>query len=154
MVDVPEIRCLKRFMRWVQRHFKSEEESFIGWEPDPRHAEISGQCFDALAENQCERWRSVRVFLDPCLCHHPSCNVSVVGDYSMWVNRKLRRDCPGNPSKLGVESHQENGEPRPPTARARVAPLCRRCAANWDGCGESLSVTWVTLRHARSRTAL
>ena len=21
----------------------------------------------------------------------------------MWVNRKLRRDCPGNPSRLGME---------------------------------------------------
>ena len=47
--------------------------------------EISGQCFDALAENQCERWRSVRVFLDPCLCHHPSCNASVVAITTNWI---------------------------------------------------------------------
>ena len=25
------------------------------------------------------------------------------GGYSMWVNRKMRRDCSGNPSKLGME---------------------------------------------------
>ena len=25
------------------------------------------------------------------------------GRYSMWVNRKLRRECLGNPSKLGME---------------------------------------------------
>ena len=56
--------------------------------------------------------------------------------------------------EAGSGSHQEKGEPRPPTARARVAPLYRRCAANRDGCGESLSVTWTTLRQARSRTAL
>ena len=141
-------------MRWVQRHFKSEEESFIGWEPDPRHAEISGQCFDALAENQCERWRSVRVFLDPCLCHHPSCNVSVVGGLQQVGQPKATSRLSWESVEAGRGSHQENGEPRPPTARARVAPLCRRCAANRDGCGESLSVTWATLRHARSRTAL
>ena len=56
--------------------------------------------------------------------------------------------------EAGRGGPQENGEPRPPTDRARVAPLCRRCAANRDGCGESLSVTWATLRHARSRSAL
>ena len=25
------------------------------------------------------------------------------GDYSMWVNRKMRPDCSGNPSTLGME---------------------------------------------------
>ena len=54
----------------------------------------------------------------------------------MWVNRKLRRD---TAKALG---------------RARVASLCRRGAANQDGCGECLSVTPATLCHARSRMAL
>ena len=32
----------------------------------------------------------------------------------MWVNRELRGDCPGNPSKLGMEVLKANGEtPRP-----------------------------------------
>ena len=67
----------------------------------------------------------------------------------MWVNHKLRRDCLGNPSKLGG-GPQENGEPRNPSAGARVPSLRRRGAANWDGCDECLSVTRATLCHARS----
>ena len=30
-------------------------------------------------------------------------DVRQVWGYIMWVNRKLRRECPGNPSKLGME---------------------------------------------------
>ena len=36
--------------------------------------------------------------------HHGGVVVCVkCGGYSTWVNRKVRRDCPGNPSKLGME---------------------------------------------------
>ena len=51
------------------------------------------------------------------------------GRYSMWVDRKLRRDCLGNLLEVGYGGPQENGEPRTPTAMARVVPLCRHCAA-------------------------
>ena len=58
-----------------------------------------------------------------------------------------------HPSKLGMEvlRRMANHEP---SAGAQVVSLCRRGAANRDGCGESLSATWATLCHARSRMAL
>ena len=80
--------------------------------------------------------------------HHRSVMVCVkCGSSSMWVNRKLRRDCLGNPSKLGMEvlKRVANREtPRP----GQEWPL------SVDSCGESLSVTWATVCRARSRMAL
>ena len=60
------------------------------------------------------------------------------GAYSTCMNRKLRRECLGNPSNLGMEVLKRTANREPPTARPRVASLCRRCAAF----------------HARSRMAL
>ena len=48
----------------------------------------------------------------------------------MWVNHKLRRDCPGNPSKLGVGGPQENGEPRTPSAGG-LSPSTWRRQPGW-----------------------
>ena len=76
------------------------------------------------------------------------------------VNGKLCRDSPGNPSKLGMEvlkrmaNRETLGRKGDPSARPRVACLRRRCAANWVGCGQRLSVSWATRCLARSRLAL
>ena len=65
------------------------------------------------------------------ICNHRGVLVCAnCGVKSMCVNCKLRRDC-----VAGCGLSQENDKPRDPTARARVAPLCRRCAAKLDGCG-------------------
>ena len=38
--DVQEIRCLNRIIRWIKPPFKPTNQSYIEWEPDPRHIEI------------------------------------------------------------------------------------------------------------------
>ena len=49
------------------------------------------------------------------IVHHRGVMVCVQrGDYSMWVNRKLRSDCPGNPSKLGMEVLKRMANREPP----------------------------------------
>ena len=59
--------------------------------------------------------------------HHRSVLVCVkCGGSSMWVNRKLRRDCPGNPSKLGMEVLKRMAKRKTPSAKARVA-----CPSTW-----------------------
>ena len=60
------------------------------------------------------------------------------GDYSMWVNHKPRRVCPGNPSKLAWRS-----------SRIWRTPGCG--ADTWGGGDWNLSATRATLCHARSR---
>ena len=55
----------------------------------------------------------------------------------MWVDRQQRRDCLGNPPKLGMEVLKRTANRETHTARSRVASLCRRGAANRAGCGES-----------------
>ena len=40
----------------------------------------------------------------------------------MWVNRKLRRDCPGNPSKLGMEVLERTAN-RESTRQGQAWPL-------------------------------
>ena len=75
------------------------------------------------------------------------------GGHSKRVNRKLRRDCLGNPSKLSMEVLKRTVNPQRPGQE--WPPLCRRCcAAIWDGGGGNLSATLATLCHARSRMAL
>ena len=57
------------------------------------------------------------------------------GGYSMWVNRKLRLDCPGNPSELGMEvkwrtaKHhgQDKSGPSPSTGRRNAGWWWREC---------------------------
>ena len=38
--DVSEVRCLNRLLRYVSPAYKSADEGYIEWEPDPRHLEI------------------------------------------------------------------------------------------------------------------
>ena len=82
--------------------------------------------------------------------HHRCIMVCVeCGGFSMWVNGKLRRDCPWEPLILERRSLKEWRTGKP-SAGASVASLCRCGAANrGGGGGDSLSVT-----HARSRMAL
>ena len=72
----------------------------------------------------------------------------------MWVNRKLRRDCPGNPSRLGMEVLKRMASRENTSAGAEVASPRRRGAANRDGGVERLSWNRATLCHARSSMAL
>ena len=48
--------------------------------------------------------RAVSAHIGHGIFHHRRVMVCVTrGGYTMWVNRKLHRDCPGHPSKLGTE---------------------------------------------------
>ena len=58
------------------------------------------------------------------------------------------------PVEAGHGGPQENNEPRNPTVRPRVASPSRRCAACWDGCGESSSASRATLCLADFHLAL
>ena len=82
-----------------------------------------------------------------CFSGRGSCGVQHVG-------QPQAARLPWEPFEARNGGAQENGEPPNTTARSRVAPLRWRGAANRDGCGESLNVTWATWCHARSRTAL
>ena len=63
------------------------------------------------------------VHMEHRISHHRSVIVCVkCGSYSVWVNQKLRRDCPGNPSKLGIKAC-EGGEPRTPPRPGQEWPL-------------------------------
>ena len=57
-----------------------------------------------LEEEESRRGPCLRAFSRHRIFHHRGTIVSIrCGGYSMWVNRKLRRECPGNLSKLGME---------------------------------------------------
>ena len=69
--------------------------------------------------------------------HHRDVLVCVkCGGRSTWVNRKLRRDCPGNPSKLSIEVLKRMANPRP-------GPLCALPIPHGAVGGEGLGREWV-----------
>ena len=83
------------------------------------------------------------------ISHHRGVMVCVkCGGYSMWVNRKLRRDCRGNPPKLGMEVLKRMANREPPRP-GQEWPLSLSTWRRQPGCGECLSMTRATLCHAR-----
>ena len=77
-------------------------------EDDERQNDAWQAIFDNGDEVQKEALRprlgAMSVHKEHRIFHHRSVLVCVkCGGYSMWVDRKLRRDCPGNPSRLGME---------------------------------------------------
>ena len=102
---------------------------------DVRHAAFGDEVEKSALR---PRLGAMSVHMEHRIFHHTGVAVCVkCGCHRTSVNRKLRRDCLGNP--------QENSEPRDSTARPRVASLCERCAACQDLCGEGLSATLATL---------
>ena len=55
---------------------------------------------------------AVSVHVGHRIFHHRG--ASNAEGYTTWVNRKLRRDCPGNPYKLGMEVLKRMAKREPP----------------------------------------
>ena len=72
----------------------------------------------------------------------------------LLVNRQLHRDCPGNPSKLGMEVPKRMANRKTPQLGHEWPLSVDVAPPTGDGCCECLSVTRATLCHARSRMAL
>ena len=81
----------------AETHYKDDE-----LQNDALHEVDEGEEVQKSAVNQ--RLGAMSVHKGHRIFDHMGAMVCVKsGDYSMWVNRKMRPDCSGNPSTLGME---------------------------------------------------